>query len=161
MGGLRDILFFIILLGVLIFVHELGHFMWAKIFGVKVLKFSLGFGRKLVGFRRGETEYLLSAIPLGGYVKMLGESAAGGDGVSDEVPEDSEVRTPEDRGRALADKPLWQRSIILVGGPVMNLIFPLFIYFFVLLGRDTIGPPPSAPSSPAPPPPRPACGPGT
>ncbi|MBI5489023.1 MAG: RIP metalloprotease RseP [Deltaproteobacteria bacterium] len=141
MGGLKDILLFIILLGVLIFVHELGHFMWAKIFGVKVLKFSLGFGRKLVGFRRGETEYLVSVIPLGGYVKMLGEGATGGDGVSDEVPEDSEIRTPEDRGRALADKPLWQRAVILVGGPVMNLIFPIFIYFFVLLGRDTIAPP--------------------
>ncbi|MBI5501787.1 MAG: site-2 protease family protein [Deltaproteobacteria bacterium] len=141
MSGLKDILLFIILLGVLIFVHELGHFMWAKIFGVKVLKFSLGFGRKLVGFRRGETEYLISVIPLGGYVKMLGEGATGGDGVSDEVPEDSEVRTPEDRGRALADKPLWQRAVILVGGPAMNLVFPIFIYFFVLLGRDTIAPP--------------------
>jgi regulator of sigma E protease len=140
MSGLKDILFFVILLGVLIFVHELGHFMWAKIFRVKVLKFSLGFGRKLVGFRRGETEYVISAVPLGGYVKMLGEGPEGGDGVADQVPEDPEARSPADRGRALGDKPLWQRAVILVGGPVMNLVFPVFIYFFVLLGRGTILP---------------------
>ena len=63
----------IITLGVLIFIHELGHFLVAKRLGVGVLKFSLGFGKRLWGFRLGETEYLLSAIPLGGYVKMVGE----------------------------------------------------------------------------------------
>jgi regulator of sigma E protease len=140
MGPVKDIVFFIILLGVLIFVHELGHFMWAKIFGVKVLKFSLGFGRKLVGFRKGETEYQISMIPLGGYVKMLGEGPEGGDGVSDEVHDESGTRAVEDRGRALTDKPLWQRAIVLVGGPAMNLVFPLFIYFFVYLGRAAIIP---------------------
>lgn len=141
MGTLKDILFFIILLGVLIFVHELGHFLWAKIFGVKVLKFSLGFGRRLVGFRRGETEYLVSAIPLGGYVKMLGEGPEGGDGVDASAPDDPEARRPEDAGRALTDKPLWQRAVIIVGGPTMNLAFPILIYFVVLLGRDTLLPP--------------------
>jgi regulator of sigma E protease len=140
MGPLKDIVFFIILLGVLIFVHEFGHFMWAKIFGVKVLKFSLGFGRRLIGFRRGETEYAISMIPLGGYVKMLGEGPEGGDAVDDRVPEESGPRPETDRGRALTDKPLWQRSIVLVGGPVMNLIFPIFIYFFVYLGRATLIP---------------------
>lgn len=140
MGALKDILFFIILLGVLIFVHELGHFVWAKIFGVKVFKFSLGFGRKLVGFRRGETEYLISAIPLGGYVKMLGEGPEGGDGVDASVPDDPEARRPEDAGRALTDKPLWQRAVIIVGGPAMNLVFPILIYFVVFLGRDTLLP---------------------
>jgi len=64
---------FIVILGLLIFVHEVGHFLVAKRAGVGVLKFSLGFGRRLFGFRRGETEYLVSAIPLGGYVKMVGE----------------------------------------------------------------------------------------
>ncbi|MBI3085185.1 MAG: site-2 protease family protein, partial [candidate division NC10 bacterium] len=63
----------IVVLGILIFVHELGHFLVAKRSGVGVLKFSLGFGPKLVGVKRGETEYLLSALPLGGYVKMIGE----------------------------------------------------------------------------------------
>ncbi len=140
MGALRDILFFIILLGVLIFVHELGHFMWAKIFGVKVFKFSLGFGRTLIGFRRGETEYVVSAIPLGGYVKMLGEGPEGGDGVDATVSDDPEARRPEDAGRALTDKPMWQRAVIIIGGPAMNLLFPIFIYFFLFLGRDTILP---------------------
>jgi regulator of sigma E protease len=140
MGWLKDIAFFIILLGVLIFVHELGHFMWAKIFGIKVLKFSLGFGRKLVGFRRGETEYVISAVPLGGYVKVLGEGPEGGDGAANQVPDDPEARSPADRGRAVGDKPRWQRAVFLVGGPVMNLVFPVFIYFFVLLGRATILP---------------------
>ena len=64
---------FIVVLGILIFVHELGHFLIAKAFGVKVLKFSLGFGSKVVSRTWGETEYLISAFPLGGYVKMLGE----------------------------------------------------------------------------------------
>ena len=64
----------IVVLGVLIFVHELGHFLFAKLFGVGVEKFSLGFGPKVIGFKRGETEYLLSAFPLGGYVKMVGEA---------------------------------------------------------------------------------------
>jgi len=63
-----------ILLGILIFVHELGHFLAAKMFGVGVLKFSLGFGKRLVGKKVGETEYMISLIPLGGYVKLLGES---------------------------------------------------------------------------------------
>ena len=65
---------FIVVLGVLIFIHELGHFLVAKHFGVKVLKFSLGFGYKLLGKKIGETEYLISTIPLGGYVKLLGEN---------------------------------------------------------------------------------------
>ena len=65
----------IIMLGVLVFVHELGHFLVAKASGVKVLKFSLGFGPKLVGKKWGETEYLICAVPLGGYVLMLGEGS--------------------------------------------------------------------------------------
>ena len=65
---------FVIVLGILIFFHELGHFLVAKFSGVKVLKFSLGFGNKLLGKKVGETEYLISSIPLGGYVKMLGEN---------------------------------------------------------------------------------------
>ena len=64
----------IIALGVLIFAHELGHFLVARLANVKVLAFSLGFGKKLLSFKRGETEYALSAVPLGGYVKLLGES---------------------------------------------------------------------------------------
>jgi regulator of sigma E protease len=68
------VIYFIVLVGVLVFVHELGHLVWAKYFGVRVLKVSLGFGPRIAGFRRGETEYVISMIPLGGYVRMLGEN---------------------------------------------------------------------------------------
>ena len=72
---LTTILAFVFVLGVLIFVHELGHFLAARRIGVRVLTFSLGFGPKVLSFRRGDTEYAISAIPLGGYVKMAGEIA--------------------------------------------------------------------------------------
>src|SRR5690349_25022330 len=72
--GSMDLVYFVVLVGVLIFVHELGHFAWAKFFGVRVIRFSLGFGPRLAGFRIGETEYVVGALPIGGYVKMLGES---------------------------------------------------------------------------------------
>jgi len=116
---MSSILPFLILIGVLIFVHELGHFMWAKILGVKVLTFSLGFPPKLLSRTVGETEYVISAIPLGGYVKMLGEDAG------EEVPE-SEMK------RAFHNQPVWKRFVIVVAGPLMNLVFPILIYFIVL-----------------------------
>lgn len=111
----------IIVLGILIFVHELGHFIFAKLFGVGVEKFSLGFGPKLIGKKIGETEYLLSAFPLGGYVKMVGE---GGDG---EIPE-------EDRSRSFAEKSPLRRIGIVVAGPGFNLVFAwlLFIVIFMV-----------------------------
>lgn len=115
-----QVVYFIILVGVLIFVHELGHFAWAKIFKVKVHKFSLGFGPKVFSFRKGETEYTISAIPLGGFVRMLGEDP-------------SEIVGPEDKGRAFPDKPLWKRFIIVFAGPAMNLLFPLVLLFVVFL----------------------------
>ncbi len=83
---------FVVALGVLVFVHELGHFLTAKRIGVKVLRFSIGFGPVLWNRQRGETEYALSAIPLGGYVKMLGEDADGDDPVVLEERHDAEVR---------------------------------------------------------------------
>jgi regulator of sigma E protease len=116
------------LLGVLIFVHELGHFVCAKAFGVKVLRFSLGFGPKLLGFSRGETEYRLSLVPLGGYVRLLGEDPA------EPIP-------PVDRTRALAAKPLWQRYTIVIAGPAFNLMLPLVIYFIHYAGQHTLLPP--------------------
>jgi regulator of sigma E protease len=115
---MTSIVSFIIVLGLLIFVHEFGHFICAKLFGVKVLKFSLGFGPKLAGFTRGETEYLVSALPLGGYVKMLGEQ------------EDEEVEIA-DESRSFARKPVWQRFIIVAAGPLSNLLFAVFIFFLV------------------------------
>lgn len=112
---------FVVLVGVLIFVHELGHFVCAKIFGVKVLKFSLGFGPRIASLKRGDTEYVIAALPFGGYVHMLGE------GVDDK-------RSKADEGRAFGDQALWKRIIIVLAGPTMNLVFPLLLYFVVFLG---------------------------
>jgi len=113
-----SVISFIIVLGILIFVHEFGHFLFAKLFGIKVLKFSLGFGPKVVGFQAGDTEYLISAFPLGGYVKMVGENPA------EEVEE-------EDAARSFSQKPVWQRFIIVAGGPVFNLLFAVFLFFAI------------------------------
>ncbi|MBI3398392.1 MAG: RIP metalloprotease RseP [Deltaproteobacteria bacterium] len=111
---------FLIVLGILVFIHELGHFIIAKLSGVGVLKFSLGFGPKLIGIKRGETEYLISALPLGGYVKMVGEST------------DEEVK-PEENEKSFANKPISKRAAIVVAGPIMNLVLAFallpLIYF--------------------------------
>ncbi|MEK6529052.1 MAG: site-2 protease family protein, partial [Nitrospirota bacterium] len=109
----------VIFFGILIFVHELGHFIFAKLTGVKVLKFSLGFGPALAGKKIGETEYLISAIPLGGYVKPLGEQPG------EEIAE-------EDRPRAFNSQPVWKRAAIVLAGPVFNFVLA-YIIFVVFL----------------------------
>ncbi|MGW8160856.1 MAG: RIP metalloprotease RseP [Desulfobulbales bacterium] len=121
---MNTLISFAIVLGLLIFVHEFGHFLWAKLFGVKVLKFSLGFGPKLIGRQFGETEYLVSAFPLGGYVKMFGESPA------DMADEDL---TPEELQRSFATRPVWQRFIIVAGGPLFNIIFAMVLFCLIVL----------------------------
>ena len=125
------ILPFTVVLGVLIFFHELGHFMVAKFFNVKVLKFSLGFGPRIVGKRIGETEYVISAIPLGGYVKMLGEG-------DDEIEELSE----EDEKRAFNNQHVLKRMAIVLAGPVFNLLLALFIFclFYIFAGEQVMLP---------------------
>lgn len=110
----------VVVLGLLIFVHEFGHFLFAKLFGVGVEKFSLGFGPKVVGKTIGETEYLLSAFPLGGYVKMIGESP------------DAEV-SQEDLDRSFMGKPPLQRIIIVAAGPVFNLLFAALLFILVYM----------------------------
>ncbi|HEY5513423.1 MAG TPA: RIP metalloprotease RseP [Geomonas sp.] len=115
-----SILFAIIALGALIFIHELGHFIFAKTFGVGVEKFSLGFGPKIFGMKVGETEYLLSALPLGGYVKMVGEG------------DDAEL-SEEDRSRSFADKSPLKRIAIVAAGPVFNLLFAWVIFVVIFL----------------------------
>lgn len=114
---MTTLLAFAFVLGVLVFVHELGHFMMARWHGVRVLTFSLGFGPKLLKTRRGDTEYCVSAIPLGGYVKMAGES-------------------PEDERTGAADefmsKTKWQRFQIFVMGPLMNLGLAVVLLAIVL-----------------------------
>ena len=106
---------FLVVLGVLVAFHELGHFLAARWVGVKVLKFSLGFGPKLLGRKMGETEYLLSAIPLGGYVKLFGEDEA-------------EATTQEDRARSFAHQGLWGKVLIVAAGPGFNFILAYFIF---------------------------------
>ena len=120
---MNTLISFAIVLGLLIFVHEFGHFIWAKFFGVRVLKFSLGFGPKLISKQYGETEYLVSAFPLGGYVKMFGENPS-------EIAE--EKLSPNELKRSFATRPVWQRFIIVAGGPVFNLIFAMFLFFSIV-----------------------------
>jgi regulator of sigma E protease len=110
----------IVLLGVLIFVHEMGHFLTAKFFDVGVLKFSLGFGRKLFGKKVGETEYVVSMIPLGGYVKMLGESELEGEGLS-----------PEEEKRSFAKQSVWKRMAIVFSGALFNFGLAFLIFAVV------------------------------
>ena len=111
---------FIVVLGILIFVHEFGHFIVARKLGVGVTKFSFGFGPKIAGFQRGETEYLLSAVPLGGYVKLVGESEG------EEVP-------PEQLARSFQQKPVWVKMAI-VGPDRWEPRFAILIFWVVFLG---------------------------
>jgi len=111
----------ILMLGVLVFVHEFGHFIVAKFFKVKVLKFSLGFGPKLVSRTWGETEYMISAVPLGGYVQMLGE------GKGDEGEEHAEELTEEEQRRSFAHQAPLKRIAIVLAGPLMNLALPFMV----------------------------------
>jgi regulator of sigma E protease len=105
----------VVLLGILIFVHELGHFLVAKYSGVGVLKFSLGFGPKIIGRKFGETEYLISAFPLGGYVKLLGES-------------EGEELSEEDEKRSFSKQTVWKRIGIVAAGPVFNFLLAVVIF---------------------------------
>lgn len=110
----------IIVLGVLVFIHELGHFLVAKWLGVGVLKFSLGFGKKLIGLKRGETEYQIALVPLGGYVKLLGESP------DEEVPE-------SERSRSFNAQSVVRRMAIVLTGPIMNLVLALLVWPLVFM----------------------------
>ncbi|MDZ4383309.1 MAG: RIP metalloprotease RseP, partial [Thermodesulfovibrionia bacterium] len=110
----------VFLFGLLIFFHELGHFLLAKLVGVKVLKFSFGLGPRLIGKKIGETDYIISAIPIGGYVKPLGEE------IGEEIKE-------EDKPRAFNYQPVWKRAAIVLAGPVFNLILA-YLIFVIFLG---------------------------
>lgn len=116
----------IILLGLLIFFHELGHFLVAKYFKVYVERFSIGFGPKIFSWKRGETEYMLSAIPLGGYVKMYGDSA--------EYDAESDTDTaPEMKERAFNNKPLYARALIVFAGPLANFLLAAVVYSIIFM----------------------------
>jgi regulator of sigma E protease len=131
----------VLLLGGLIFVHELGHFVVAKLLGVKVVRFSVGFGPRLLGFTRGETEYRIAALPLGGYVKMAGDDPG-------------EAPKPEDKGRGFLEQSPFRRFLIAFAGPASNLVFPVVLYLAIGLlqnGKPVPGPVVGtvAPGSPA------------
>lgn len=113
---MNTIFSFILVLGALIFVHELGHFLFAKLFKVRVLKFSLGFGPRILGKTFGETEYVLSAFPLGGFVKMYGENP------------DEQSASAADKAASYCYKPVWQRFCIVLAGPLFNFIFPIILF---------------------------------
>ena len=116
------ILAFAFVIGVLVFVHELGHYLAARRVGIRVLTFSVGFGPKVLGFTRGGTDYLISAIPLGGYVKMAGETA-----------EDQRQGAPDE----FLSKSKWQRFQVLIAGPAMNIALAILVLWVVLLqGAD-------------------------
>src|ERR1700756_5254415 len=107
-----DILVALVVLGVIIVIHEFGHFAVAKLFKIKVETFSVGFGKRLVGFRRGDTDYRISALPLGGYVKMAGEN-----------PMEARTGDPAE----FMSHPRWQRLLIAVAGPTMNILLAIGI----------------------------------
>jgi len=125
----HNILAFIIVLSVLILVHELGHFLTARLFGVGVLKFSLGFGPRIAGKTIGITDYRISAVPLGGYVKMVGDEP------------DAEI-SPEDIPLSFNHKPLFKRFLIVAAGPFSNLLLALVIFsgLFILTGMPVLNP---------------------
>jgi regulator of sigma E protease len=121
-----SVLYFFLLVGVLVVIHELGHFVAAKLLDVKVLRFSLGYGRPLVRATLGETEYQIAVFPVGGYVRILGVD---------------EVAGRADPGRSFASRPLWQRLTIILAGPAANLVLPIIIYFAFFAGHTMVGGP--------------------
>src|SRR5437016_6152689 len=115
---------FVLVLGFLIFAHEAGHFFMAKLFRVRVLVFSFGFGQRLFGFKRGDTDYRVSLIPLGGYVRMAGDT-----------PEEGRTGDPDE----FLSKPKWQRFLILLAGPFMNLIIAVvFLAIISMVGTESL-----------------------
>lgn len=112
----HSVVAFIIVIGVLVFIHELGHFLAARFFKVGVEVFSLGFGSKIFKKVKGRTEYCISAVPLGGYVKMVGE-------------ESGKPLPPEDEAISFSHKPLYQKSLIVAAGPAFNFFLAIFIFY--------------------------------
>jgi regulator of sigma E protease len=119
MGDVRFVAGIVVVLGVMVLVHEFGHFVVAKLFGVQVDIFSIGFGPRLFGWRRGDTDYRVSALPLGGYVKMAGDN-----------PVEERSGSPKE----FLSKPRWQRALIILAGPTMNLISTLILFTWIFTG---------------------------
>ncbi|HEX3069295.1 MAG TPA: RIP metalloprotease RseP [Thermoanaerobaculia bacterium] len=118
-----NLLGFVLVLGFLIFAHESGHFFVAKLFRVRVLVFSFGFGKRLFGFQRGATDYRVSLVPLGGYVRMAGDT-----------PEENQTGSPDE----FLSRPKWQRFLILVAGPFMNVVIAIaFVALISMVGTES------------------------
>src|SRR4030095_9264657 len=120
---------FIVVLGIIIFVHEFGHFITAKAFGMRVFIFSFGFGKRLFGWKRGDTDYRVSLIPLGGYVKLEGEP-------EDHLSEDTSARAA---GKACTPRPRWQKFLVYLAGPFMNAVLTisvLTVFHMIGFGMD-------------------------
>jgi len=113
-----SIIYFIVVIGILVFIHELGHFLLAKRLGIGVLTFSLGFGPKIIGKKVGETQYQISAFPLGGFVKLIGEN-----------PE--EKVKEEDVSRSFTAQPIWKRTCVLLAGSFFNLFLAVVIFSLI------------------------------
>ena len=124
---LEKIAIFILFLGPLVFFHELGHFLFARLFGVRVEVFSIGFGPKLFKKKMGDTEYAISLIPLGGYVKMFGDDPF----TKDEIPE-------AERAHSFTHQGKFARFWIVVGGPMANFLLAFFIFFSLLISGERI-----------------------
>src|SRR6188474_2753892 len=114
---------FIVVLGLMIFFHEFGHFITAKAFGMRVFIFSFGFGKRLFGFKRGDTDYRVSLIPLGGYVKLEGEP-------DDVISEDT---APRGDGNDFLSRPRWQRLIVYFAGPAMNAVLAVLTFTIIFM----------------------------
>lgn len=130
MSIILNLLLFIIILGVIVFVHEFGHFIFAKLTGVYVYEFAIGMGPKIWGFKKGETDYNLRAIPIGGFCSLAGE----------DLDDDDLKKVP--KNRRLQDKKAWQRFLIMVFGPMNNFILAVLLLFFIALiwGGSTMNP---------------------
>ncbi|MDX8413731.1 MAG: RIP metalloprotease RseP [Mariprofundales bacterium] len=124
---MHTVFFFIVAIALLIAVHEYGHFITARKLGIKVEKFSIGFGPSLFSWRSrdGEVEYVIAAIPLGGFVKMLGEN------LSDQHDEAKQQLSDADRARAFDVQPIWKRASVAAAGPLFNFLFAIVAYMLI------------------------------
>ena len=113
------IIWFIVVLGAIVLFHELGHYLFAKLFNVYVYEYSIGMGPKIWGTKKGETEYSIRAIPIGGYCQLAGE----------DLDDDDKKKVP--KNRRLQDKSAWERFLIMVFGPVNNFILAVVLLFFL------------------------------
>jgi regulator of sigma E protease len=132
-----SVLYFLLLVGVLVLIHELGHFAAAKLLDVKVLRFSIGFGRPLIRVKLRETEYQIAAFPCGGYVRILGIEGDDRTGRA-APPAPPAPGERSDAGRSFASRPLWQRLVIVFAGPAANLVLPVIIYFAFFAGHSVL-----------------------